>query len=195
MFTHTLIQAQITENIITPHHWPLWGGFTGDRSIIIIKSTHSAYIYIYILWKYIITLILPWLQSNVLFPALAYWWVDCSSRRGTGCRVCSSQLAGQTPRCGKPPSGGISGWLTGHKPSLSELGQVSKHMALFVCNSCWVGSPFGSVYIDCIFWQSATLEGHLFIFYSVKIQTFDHRVVTIIWWSLKMHYFSNRVWC
>ena len=28
-----LLQAQIKENIKAPHHWPLWGKFTGDRWI------------------------------------------------------------------------------------------------------------------------------------------------------------------
>ena len=29
----TVIQAQIKENIKTPRHWPLWGGFTSDQWI------------------------------------------------------------------------------------------------------------------------------------------------------------------
>ena len=31
LFTQPFVQAQITENIKAPRHWPLWGGFTGDR--------------------------------------------------------------------------------------------------------------------------------------------------------------------
>ena len=27
------IQAEMKENIKAPRHWPLWGEFTGDRSI------------------------------------------------------------------------------------------------------------------------------------------------------------------
>ena len=33
LFTQPFIQAQIKENIKVPHHWPLWGEFTGDRWI------------------------------------------------------------------------------------------------------------------------------------------------------------------
>ena len=33
VFTQTLVQAQIKENINAPRHWPLWGEFTGDRWI------------------------------------------------------------------------------------------------------------------------------------------------------------------
>ena len=32
-FTQKFIQAQINENIKAPHHWPLWGEFTGYRWI------------------------------------------------------------------------------------------------------------------------------------------------------------------
>ena len=31
LFTKPFIQAQIKENIKAPHHWPLYGEFTGDR--------------------------------------------------------------------------------------------------------------------------------------------------------------------
>ena len=33
LFTQPFIQAQINENTEAPRHWPLWGGFTGDRWI------------------------------------------------------------------------------------------------------------------------------------------------------------------
>ena len=33
LFAQPFIQAQIKENIKAPHHWPLWGEFTGDRWI------------------------------------------------------------------------------------------------------------------------------------------------------------------
>ena len=33
LFTQPFIQAQIKENIKAPHHWPLYGEFTGDRQI------------------------------------------------------------------------------------------------------------------------------------------------------------------
>ena len=33
LFTQMYVQAKIKENIIAPRHWPLWGGFTGDRRI------------------------------------------------------------------------------------------------------------------------------------------------------------------
>ena len=33
VFTQALIQVQVKENIKAPHHWPLWGEFTGDRWI------------------------------------------------------------------------------------------------------------------------------------------------------------------
>ena len=33
LFTQSFIQALIKENIKAPHHWPLWGEFTGDRWI------------------------------------------------------------------------------------------------------------------------------------------------------------------
>ena len=38
LFTQTLIQAQIKENINAPRHWPLWGEFTGDRWILRTKD-------------------------------------------------------------------------------------------------------------------------------------------------------------
>ena len=31
LFTQPFIKAQIKEDIIAPHHWPLWEEFTGDR--------------------------------------------------------------------------------------------------------------------------------------------------------------------
>ena len=33
LFTQQFIQLQIKENIKAPHHWPLWGEFTGGRWI------------------------------------------------------------------------------------------------------------------------------------------------------------------
>ena len=33
LFTQAFILAQIKQNIKAPHHWPLWGEFTGDRWI------------------------------------------------------------------------------------------------------------------------------------------------------------------
>ena len=38
MFTQTLVQAQIKENIEAPCHWPFWEEFTGDRWIPRTKS-------------------------------------------------------------------------------------------------------------------------------------------------------------
>ena len=36
--TQPFIQTQIKENIKAPRHWPLWGGFTGDRWIPLTKG-------------------------------------------------------------------------------------------------------------------------------------------------------------
>ena len=33
LFAEPFIQAQITDKIKVPRHWPLWGEFTDDRGI------------------------------------------------------------------------------------------------------------------------------------------------------------------
>ena len=38
LFAHPFVQAQIKENFKAPHHWPLWGGSTGDRWIPLTKG-------------------------------------------------------------------------------------------------------------------------------------------------------------
>ena len=38
LFAQPFVQAQIKENIKTPHHWPLWGESTGDRWIPLTKG-------------------------------------------------------------------------------------------------------------------------------------------------------------
>ena len=42
LFTQPLVQAQIKENIKAPRHWPLWGGFTGDRRISHTQRASNA---------------------------------------------------------------------------------------------------------------------------------------------------------
>ena len=41
LFTQPFIQAQIKESIKAPRHWPLWGEFTGDRSIPRTKASNA----------------------------------------------------------------------------------------------------------------------------------------------------------
>ena len=41
---------QIKENIIAPHHWPLWGEFTGDRWSPAQRASNTGRVFLF--WRY-----------------------------------------------------------------------------------------------------------------------------------------------
>ena len=56
LFTEPFVQAQIKGNIKAPHHWPLWGEFTGDLWIPEQRASNAETVFIWWLhheqWSY-----------------------------------------------------------------------------------------------------------------------------------------------
>ena len=45
VFAQPFVQALLKENIKAPRHWPLWGEFTGDRSIPLTGNKETVSIW------------------------------------------------------------------------------------------------------------------------------------------------------
>ena len=78
-------------------------------------------------------------------------------------------------------SEGISGWLTCHNPSFSELGQVRKHVAMCCIEVVGLDNHLHQSTLSAHFYTVSHWNGIYLYFYYVKIQIFDYRIITTSW--------------
>ena len=83
-------------------------------------------------------------------------------------------------------SEGISGWLTCHNPSFSELGQVRKHVDMFCIEVVGLDNHLHQFTSIAHFCTVSHWKGIYLYFYLVKIHFFYYRIITTSWSCLNM---------
>ena len=109
--------------------------------------------------------------------AVARWVLD------TGYFICvrTLRLPDVVNQISPHTSEGISGWLTCHNPSFSELGQVMKHVDMFCIEVVGLDNHLHQFTSIAHFCTVSRWKGIYLYFYLVEIQIFDYRIITTSW--------------
>ena len=119
-------------------------------------------------------------------------WNECSSKMGSEYRMfylCTdhwdSQMR-QTKSIVPHSNEGISGWLTYHNPSICELGEVRKHVAMCCIEVVGLDHHLHQFTSIAHFYTVSHSKGIYLYYYMVKNQIVDYRIVTTVWSHLKI---------